>query len=667
MSMRHIALILILVSPCLRADEPSRESILRGTVLFKKRGCANCHSVDGQSESLGPNLGSVKEKLSRNEAIENIVNPSKVIRKGFESAVVVTVDGKVRTGRLVKSTDELIALMVSADDKVTTHEIRREDVEELQMVQTSIMPTDLLKGLSPTQTDHLLNYMVSVGAIDPNKPNQPIDAHDSHHHAVMSVEYSGPDTRPVFDVVEHDIRIDVIPKKMQYDVELFDVRPGARVRLTLTNRDEMQHNLFVCAEGKTTWLDVARAAWALGPQGPSKRYVPDSDQVLHHTRLVGPDSSDTIYFRAPEDEGVYPYVCTIPGHAFLMRGEMHVMQGTRGLSDLTYRYYEGGWQNLPNFASLTPVHSGPVPGPLPSIRTIRDRKSDSFAVTFDATLNVVAAGEYKFYLVSDDGSRIVIDDQTVVDYDGIHAEGDQHEGKVHLASGKHRFQMQFFEAGGGEALYAAWSGPGFKMLPLTSDRNTLDRFLDTTSFRMLVDDEPRVMRLNMPDATARAIAVGLIGGTNYCFDATTCHVKYGWTGDFLDVGPDRGYGRGRGGQVCKPLGEIFRVANDSRSLRIGSAEQQSAAEFQGYRRSILGPTFLYAIGKTRVEQSVEGSESGRGLKLHFRLIPPPQQPVTFQCLENMQLTASIGTVADNVLTVPASDAGSFRVVMEPKR
>ena len=59
--------------------------------------------------------------------------------------------------------------------------------------------------------------------------------------------------------------------------------------------------------------------------GPAKEYFPESkkDEVLAHTKLLGPGESETIYFTAPV-KGVYDYVCTFPGHFALMKGKMTV-------------------------------------------------------------------------------------------------------------------------------------------------------------------------------------------------------------------------------------------------------------------------------------------------------------------------------------------------------
>ncbi len=654
------------------AVELSRESIVRGQVLFGKRGCRNCHAVDGSTQAMGPNLGQVEKKLTRLQTLESIVHPSKEIRKGFESVVVVLNSGRVLSGRILKSEGTEVALLVAKDSEVTTATVAAQDVDEIVTMQTSIMPTDLLRQLNPEEVSSLLDYLQSIGCVDDTSEldNATIQrmlhtGHGAHQHSSATPRYRGPDTRPTFNEVDHDIMIEVVPKQMRYNVAMFDVRPGSKVKLTLRNPDEMQHNLFLCRKGPTTWLDVAKATWALGTEGPRRRYTPDSPAILHHTRLVDPGSSDSIYFTAPQEEGVYPYVCTLPGHAFLMRGEMHVLSNARGLHDVTWRYYEGSWDRLPEFETITPVRSGVLePGQLPSLRSVGDYRSDNFGIVFNGTLSVPLEGDYRFLLDTDDGSRILINGETVTDYDGVHGDGAVRSGTVHLSPGDHSLQLQFFEKEGGEVLLAGWSGPGFKMLPLTTDQKTLLRFEDE-QFRLLPEEQPLVVRAGLPNASSRSIAVGLIGGVNCCFDAESCQVRYGWNGEFLDIGPERGYGRQRGGGTAKLLGNPYVISDQEFPLRLGPAESASV-QFSGYRRSLLGPTFVYTVGETQVEQTIESTASSRGLLFHFRLRPIPKTAVTYEVSNpELQLQSSAGNWQVGVLSVPAAEAGDFTISLEP--
>ncbi|HEX5596940.1 MAG TPA: family 16 glycoside hydrolase [Micromonosporaceae bacterium] len=74
-------------------------------------------------------------------------------------------------------------------------------------------------------------------------------------------------------------------------------------------------------------------------------------------------------------------------------------------------------------------------------------------------LNVPQDGEYTFRLISDDGSRLLIDDKVVIDHDGLHA-AEPKDGSVHLTAGYHSLFIEHFENGGEEQITLAWKTPG---------------------------------------------------------------------------------------------------------------------------------------------------------------------------------------------------------------
>ena len=115
---------------------------------------------------------------------------------------------------------------------------------------------------------------------------------------------------------------------MQFDVKNFEVKAGAKVKLTLKNvgkipKIAMGHNLVVLKKGITA---VAFGQKALGAGASATNALPESlmGDVIAATKLLGPAESETIEFTAPKEAGSYEYVCTFPGHFALMRGTMMV-------------------------------------------------------------------------------------------------------------------------------------------------------------------------------------------------------------------------------------------------------------------------------------------------------------------------------------------------------
>jgi len=109
---------------------------------------------------------------------------------------------------------------------------------------------------------------------------------------------------------------------MRYDKIELEAKPGQRIRLIFNNYDDMQHNLVLGKPGSAD--KIGEAASRLGIHGNKMSYVPASDLVLFHSEIVEPGHSESIWFEVPPFEGNYDFVCTMPGHYMLMRGQMKV-------------------------------------------------------------------------------------------------------------------------------------------------------------------------------------------------------------------------------------------------------------------------------------------------------------------------------------------------------
>jgi azurin/glucose/arabinose dehydrogenase len=109
---------------------------------------------------------------------------------------------------------------------------------------------------------------------------------------------------------------------LKFDRTLITVKAGTRVRVVVRNQDEMLHNWVLCAPGRGT--AVGESAMALGLDGMARNYVPETPDVLFHTALLQPDSSDSIFFQVPEKTGDYDFICSFPGHYMAMRGILRV-------------------------------------------------------------------------------------------------------------------------------------------------------------------------------------------------------------------------------------------------------------------------------------------------------------------------------------------------------
>ncbi|KPM49617.1 auracyanin family protein [Jiulongibacter sediminis] len=121
--------------------------------------------------------------------------------------------------------------------------------------------------------------------------------------------------------VDETILIGTVPG-LKFDTKLIQAKAGSRVKIVFQNNDDMLHNLLIV--NPKTVEKVGQAALNMGLKGPNMGYVPEMEDVLYHTGILQPESSETIYFQAPKKKGDYHFVCTFPGHYTVMNGIFRV-------------------------------------------------------------------------------------------------------------------------------------------------------------------------------------------------------------------------------------------------------------------------------------------------------------------------------------------------------
>lgn len=110
---------------------------------------------------------------------------------------------------------------------------------------------------------------------------------------------------------------------MRFEPPRFEAKPGDEIVVTLENADttHQPHNFLVVQPGKRE--AVVQQAMALGDKGPGRNFVPATPDILVHSAVLNPEGTNTVRFRLPEVPGVYPYVCTMPGHGMVMYGAIY--------------------------------------------------------------------------------------------------------------------------------------------------------------------------------------------------------------------------------------------------------------------------------------------------------------------------------------------------------
>ncbi|MEU3734664.1 family 16 glycoside hydrolase [Streptomyces sp. NPDC033538] len=85
--------------------------------------------------------------------------------------------------------------------------------------------------------------------------------------------------------------------------------------------------------------------------------------------------------------------------------------------------------------------------------------ADNFVSEASGYLVAPRDGTYVFRLTSDDGSRLTLNDATVIDHDGLHG-AEPKDGTVELTAGAHPLRVEHFDRGGGQELRLSWMPPG---------------------------------------------------------------------------------------------------------------------------------------------------------------------------------------------------------------
>ncbi len=146
-------------------------------------------------------------------------------------------------------------------------------------------------------------------------------------------------------------------------------------------------------------------------------------------------------------------------------------------SKLEYAYFEGNWDKLPDFASLTPSSYG-----VSASFDVNVGRDNSFGIVFKGRFRVEQEGNYIFHLGSDDGSRLKVDGHEVVTVDGVHPFSAD-KGKIALQPGIHELEVQYFEGGGEQELKVEIQGKGldrrameYVLVGSDDDAKAKDRF-----------------------------------------------------------------------------------------------------------------------------------------------------------------------------------------------
>ncbi|MEX0778967.1 MAG: plastocyanin/azurin family copper-binding protein [Balneolales bacterium] len=270
----------------------------------------------------------VNKTMAANPALYNITNFTYMYRYEYGSPVINQENAPVK-GIQVADDGLSVRLVVDNLRKYHVHEVRLGDIRsasgtrllhDVGYYTLNNIPSGALLSSNEYHSvdweNNELPVITSLVSMEPEleeETGEEAEAPAIKRMTEMPLSWeNGPD---------ESVRLGTEPG-LKYDMERIEVVAGSKVELTFSNDDNMLHNVVIVKP--ETADNVGQMAMNLGLQGGEMHYVPDTDEVLFNTAVLQPNSSETIYFNAPDQPGTYTYVCTFPGHHLVMRGTLVV-------------------------------------------------------------------------------------------------------------------------------------------------------------------------------------------------------------------------------------------------------------------------------------------------------------------------------------------------------
>ena len=146
----------------------------RGAILFYQQHltCRKCHEYGEKTSPLGPDLTRPEKEVTDVFLVESILDPSKEIRKGYETIVVITDEGKTVIGLLVEDvTEKLVLRDPLADGELVT--IDKDEIDEQVQSDLSVMPPGLMNQLANRQQFlDLTRYVMEITHGGPSRAQE---------------------------------------------------------------------------------------------------------------------------------------------------------------------------------------------------------------------------------------------------------------------------------------------------------------------------------------------------------------------------------------------------------------------------------------------------------------------------------------------------------------
>lgn len=151
---RIVAFVRSLRAPAIETSVPGDSNAGRGIV--EKVGCLQCHSIRGRGGLFAPDLSNIGVERSYAQLRESLLKPSDRLTPGYQTAEVVTRDGR-RISGVARNYDNYSAQLV--DRRGRPHLLTANQIETIKLETRSLMPDDYATKLTAREIDNVLAFL----------------------------------------------------------------------------------------------------------------------------------------------------------------------------------------------------------------------------------------------------------------------------------------------------------------------------------------------------------------------------------------------------------------------------------------------------------------------------------------------------------------------------
>jgi putative heme-binding domain-containing protein len=143
----------------LDAVQKAQGETQRGKQLFTELSCVACHTVKAEETPKGPFLGTIAKTYRRRELAEQVLLPSKIIAKGYNTIAFELKDGRVVQGFIVREAADAVTVRTGTAEEL---KIPIAQIEQRTPNEKSLMPENLVAHLTVNDFASLLAYLESL-------------------------------------------------------------------------------------------------------------------------------------------------------------------------------------------------------------------------------------------------------------------------------------------------------------------------------------------------------------------------------------------------------------------------------------------------------------------------------------------------------------------------